>query len=83
MSPTRGRPPAPPLAAELVEKILVCFLPGDPASLLRTALVCKPSCRMVSGELFCRWFCVFSGEAITGAGAAPQLLVQPRLYGKT
>ena len=83
MSPTRGRPPAPPLAAELVEKILVCFLPGDPASLLRAALVCKPSCRMVSSEGFCSRFCIVSGEASTDASASPQLLVQARLRGKT
>ena len=95
MSPTRGRPPAPPLAAELVEKILVCFLPGDPASLLRAALVCKPSCRIVSaegfcsrfrivfGEAFCSRFRIASSEASTDAGAAPQLLIQARLRAKT
>jgi len=83
MSPTRGRPSAPPLAAELVEEILVCFLPGDPASLLRAALVCKPSCRMVSSEGFCSRFRIVSGEASTDASASPQLLVQARLRGKT
>jgi len=95
MSPTRGRPSAPPLAAELVEEILVCFLPGDPASLLRAALVCKPSCRIVSaegfcsrfrivsGEAFCSRFRIASGEASTDAGTAPQLLIQARLRAKT
>ena len=83
MSPTRGCPPAPPLAAELVEEILVCFLPGDPASLLRAALVCKPSCLIVSGEAFCSRFRIASGEASTDAGAAPQFLIQARLRAKT
>jgi len=77
------RPPAPLRAAKLVEEILVRFLPGDPASLLRAALVCKPSCRMVSSEGFCSRFRIVSGEASTDASASPQLLVQARLRGKT
>jgi len=50
-------------------------------SLLRAVLICKPSCRIVSGEGFCRRFRIASGEASTGA--ATQLLVQAQLRGKT
>jgi hypothetical protein len=80
------RPPArAPLAAELVPSggDLVCFLPSDPASLLRAALVCKSSCRMVSGNGFYSWLRIVSSEASTNVSAAPQLLVQARLRGKT
>ncbi|KAL6647172.1 hypothetical protein ACP70R_014609 [Stipagrostis hirtigluma subsp. patula] len=37
------RPPSPPaLMEEIVEEVLLRFPPGDPASLVRAALVCKP-----------------------------------------
>ncbi|TVU40616.1 hypothetical protein EJB05_14085, partial [Eragrostis curvula] len=42
---------------DLVEDILLRFPPDDPASLVRAALVCKESCRIVSGPGFRRRFC--------------------------
>ncbi|KAK3126250.1 hypothetical protein QOZ80_7AG0553790 [Eleusine coracana subsp. coracana] len=51
--------PLPILADELIEEILIRFLPDDPASLLRAALVCKPWCRVVSGPGFRRRFSEF------------------------
>nr|CAB3451791.1 unnamed protein product [Digitaria exilis] len=50
MAPPR-RPP-PPLMGELVEEILLRFSPGDPASLVRAALVCRLWRRIVSGRRF-------------------------------
>ncbi|CAD6259757.1 unnamed protein product [Miscanthus lutarioriparius] len=52
-------PPPPPPAAlpeELIEEILLRFPPGEPASLLRTALVCKRWRPLVSGPGFRRRF---------------------------
>ncbi|OEL17465.1 hypothetical protein BAE44_0021516, partial [Dichanthelium oligosanthes] len=53
MAPPR-RPP--PLMDVLVEEILLRFPLGDPASLVRAALVCKPWRRIVSDEGFRRRF---------------------------
>ncbi|EES13086.2 hypothetical protein SORBI_3006G276801 [Sorghum bicolor] len=68
--------PPPELMDELVEEILVRFPPGDPASLVRAALVCKPWCRLVSGAAFRRRFREFHHlhRAGGGAAAAPPLL---------
>ncbi|CAN6209609.1 unnamed protein product [Urochloa humidicola] len=46
--PPPARPP-PPLSDDLIEEILARFPPADPALLVRTALVCKGWCRILSG----------------------------------
>ena len=45
-----------PLFDELLEEVLLCIPPDDPASLLRAALVCKRWGRLVSGRGFRRRF---------------------------
>ncbi|CAD6245481.1 unnamed protein product [Miscanthus lutarioriparius] len=56
--PSPAPPPPPPadLSEELVEEILLRFPPGEPASLLSAALVCKRWRRLVSGPGFRRCF---------------------------
>ena len=49
-------PPPPPLPEELIKEILLRFLLGEPVSLFRAALVCKPWCRLISGPRFRRRF---------------------------
>ncbi|TVU40629.1 hypothetical protein EJB05_14098, partial [Eragrostis curvula] len=48
--------PAAVLIDVLVEEFLLRLPPADPASLVRAALVCKPWCRVVSGQGFRRRF---------------------------
>ncbi|RCV09976.1 hypothetical protein SETIT_2G074200v2 [Setaria italica] len=55
MSPTPARPP-PALPDDVVEEVLARFPPDDPALLVRTALVCKDWCRLLSGPGFRRRF---------------------------
>ncbi|CAL5089177.1 unnamed protein product [Urochloa decumbens] len=58
MSPQRSRS-LPALPDGLVEEVLTRLPPDDPALLVRTALVSKDWCRLVSGPGFRRRFCQF------------------------
>ncbi|KAL6647729.1 hypothetical protein ACP70R_015166 [Stipagrostis hirtigluma subsp. patula] len=48
---------------DVIEEIILRFPPDDPASLVRTALVCKQWCRLVSGPDFRRRFAEFHRAA--------------------
>lgn len=49
-------PPPRALPKELIEEILLCFPPHEPARLVRAVLICKHWCRLVSGPGFRRRF---------------------------
>ncbi|CAN6238281.1 unnamed protein product [Urochloa humidicola] len=49
-------PPPAALMEELVEEVLIHIPPDDPASLVRTALVCKRWARLISDACFRRRF---------------------------